>query len=184
MQPKSFSIRKLVKGDLFPGLLRHFDRYQQVTRCWRKQNGRWVLRDIAFIEQWSEGEKEDIVSDIFAPAIRGGGAVYGGFRLDGTLAGYAVVLPERFGSRRQYLQLKELYVSNECRQMGLGRALFEQAASFAKKQGAQKLYISAHSAAETQAFYRALGCTEAEEYSQALAALEPCDCQLEFDLYG
>ena len=38
------------------------------------------------------------------------------------------------------------------------------------------------SSEETQAFYHALGCVEAEEYNEALYAAEPCDCQLEYVL--
>ena len=44
----------------------------------------------------------------------------------------------------------------------------------------KKLYISAHSAVESQAFYKKMGCVEAEEYDPAHTAAEPCDCQLEY----
>lgn len=67
-----------------------------------------------------------------------------------------------------------------CRQE-LDRALFAGADLFlAAGQGGQKLYISAHSAVESQAFYRKMGCVEAEEYDPAHTAAEPCDCQLEY----
>jgi len=46
--------------------------------------------------------------------------------------------------------------------------------------GAEKLYISAHSSVESQAFYRSMGCAEAEEYNARHVELEPCDCQLEY----
>lgn len=52
-----------------------------------------------------------------------------------------------------------------------------------KKSGAEKLYISAHSAVETQAFYNAMGCAEALEYSKFHTQKEPFDCQLECILY-
>lgn len=52
-----------------------------------------------------------------------------------------------------------------------------------KESGAKKLYISAHSSEETQAFYKALGCVEAKEYNSKLVAEEPCDCQLEYSLF-
>ena len=48
--------------------------------------------------------------------------------------------------------------------------------------GAKKLYISAHSAVETQAFYRAMGCVEAQEYNQKHVEAEPYDCQMECSL--
>ena len=55
----------------------------------------------------------------------------------------------------------------------------EAACLWAKAKGAKKLYISAHSSVESQAFYKAIGCREAEEYSQPHVEKEPCDCQLE-----
>ena len=45
-----------------------------------------------------------------------------------------------------------------------------------------KLYISGHSAVETQAFYKAMGCVEAKEYNQKHVELEPYDCQLEYQI--
>ena len=47
---------------------------------------------------------------------------------------------------------------------------------------AKKLYISAHSAVESQAFYKAMGCVEAEEYNAEHVEKEPYDCQLECDV--
>ncbi len=49
--------------------------------------------------------------------------------------------------------------------------------------GAKKLYISAHSSQETQAFYSSMGCIEAREYNKTLVAKEPYDCQLEYSLF-
>ena len=67
----------------------------------------------------------------------------------------------------------------ELRGQGIGRVLFAAAARWAAEQGGQKLYISAHSAVESQAFYKRMGCVEAEEYDPAHTAAEPCDCQME-----
>lgn len=86
------------------------------------------------------------------------------------------------GSRNQYLQLSNLHVSAEYRGRGIGRLLFRAACRRAAELRAERLYISAHSAEETQAFYRALNCTEAEKLMPDLFELEPCDCHLEFRL--
>jgi N-acetylglutamate synthase-like GNAT family acetyltransferase len=67
--------------------------------------------------------------------------------------------------------------------MGIGKKLFSLVCKKAKEMGAQRLYISAHSSQETQAFYKAMGCVEAMEYSDKLVAEEPCDCQLEYKLF-
>ena len=60
--------------------------------------------------------------------------------------------------------------------------LFEHCAQWAREDGAQKLYISAHSAQETQAFYAAMGCVDTLWPSPEHVALEPFDCQLEYTL--
>ena len=84
------------------------------------------------------------------------------------------------GSNLQYADLLELHTDNRYRRMGLGRALFERCAAWARERGAQKLYISAHSAQESQAFYRSIGCVDALWISQEHAQKEPFDCQLEY----
>ena len=67
-------------------------------------------------------------------------------------------------------------------EMVLVKALFLAAADWARARGAGKLYISAHSAAESQAFYRAMGCVEAQAYMRHHVEAEPFDCQLEYGL--
>ena len=64
----------------------------------------------------------------------------------------------------------------------MGRALFLAAKGWARERGGRKLYISAHSAVESQAFYKAMGCVEAEVYHQGHVEEEPYDCQLECGL--
>lgn len=64
----------------------------------------------------------------------------------------------------------------------IGKALFLAAKDWARGKGARKLYISSHSAVESQAFYKAMGCREAQVYNQKHAEAEPYDCQLECQL--
>ena len=73
-------------------------------------------------------------------------------------------------------------ISEEYRRQGIGRKLFSLACEEAQRLGAEKLYISAHSSKESQAAYRALGCTPAEEVNEGLAAAEPFDVQMEYRL--
>ena len=78
---------------------------------------------------------------------------------------------------------KALQISfTKCAEHNSARRLFGLAVAWAKGQGAEKLYISGHSAVETQAFYQAMGCREAEECSQEHVSQEPFDCQLEYVL--
>ncbi len=86
------------------------------------------------------------------------------------------------GASGDYLDLTSLHVSQELRGMGIGKKLFDTAALWAKWQGAKKLYISSHSAVETQRFYEAMGCVDALELSQKHVEQEPYDRQLELDL--
>jgi len=80
------------------------------------------------------------------------------------------------------MDLSSIHVSQDMRGQGIGRELFSVAKRFARERKAKKLYISAHSAVESQAFYRAMGCREAEEYNLKHVEKEPYDCQLECDL--
>ena len=59
---------------------------------------------------------------------------------------------------------------------------FTNIKEWAKQKGAKKLYISAHSAVESQAFYKSMRCVEAEVYNKKHVEDEPYDCQLECDL--
>lgn len=70
-------------------------------------------------------------------------------------------------------------MSEDIRGKGIGKVLFCAAKNWAKAKGAKKLYISAHSAVETQAFYKSMGCVDAQEYQQNHVAQEPYDRQLE-----
>lgn len=162
-----------INRELFDG----FVRTQPVTQCWRKEQGEWLIKDIAFVDDWGEPEYETLVSCLRNTAATGG-LVTGAF-LQTRLVGFAAVEREPIGSRGQYLDLSSIHVSQDMRGYGIGKRLFHIAAGFAREKGAAKLYISAHSSVESQAFYRAMNCKEAEEYHSGHVEQEPCDCQLE-----
>lgn len=152
-----------------------FDGRQDVTHCWRKRDGRWVLLPIAYTD--------DSLPDAgtVLEALRTGNPAFGAWE-GGQLVGLALLARERFGSAGQYVDLAEFHVSRPFRRCGIGKELFALACRGARELGAKKLYISAHSARETIAAYRKYGCVEAEEINQALAEKEPCDVQLEYQL--
>lgn len=172
--------RNIRPQELDRALFAGFVRRQEVTRCWRKVHGEWVIRDIAFVDDWDEADYAALTACLRGTLVKGG-FVYGAFR-DGVLKGFVSAEAPAMGSRGQYRDLSSLHVSRELRGQGIGSVLFEAAARWAAVQGAQKLYISAHSSVESQAFYRRMGCVEAEEYDAAHTAAEPCDCQLEYSL--
>lgn len=173
--------RLLREEEIDRALLRDFERRQQVTRCWRREEGRWVIRDDPFIDQWSEEDYACLVRCLRRTA-RTGGAVFGALTETGRAKGFTSVEPQPLGARGQYRDLSCLHVSEELRGRGMGKKLFALAADWARSHGAEKLYISAHSAVETQAFYRAMGCVEAQEYNADHVQKEPFDCQLEYVL--
>lgn len=172
--------RTLPVGEIDRALFASFVRRQVVTDCWRRGPEGWQLQRAPFVDDWGEAEYGELVRCLRRTA--GAGGLVAGAFCAGALKGFVSVEPGRLGSRRQYLDLSSLHVSADCRGQGVGRALFLLAKRWARERGAEKLYISSHSAAETQAFYRAMGCVEAWEYQLFHLQSEPFDCQLECPL--
>lgn len=157
-----------------------FNRDQDVTKCWRKEDDKWVIKDIEFQEHWDEERKKDKIEEL-REEMKAGGSLICAYENE-ALKGYALVGNELFGSEKQYVQLFVIYVSQESRGKGIGKILFEEIIEDARKTGAKKLYISASSAIETTAFYLARGCVDTEEIDERLFDREPCDRHLELAL--
>ena len=169
--------RELKEDEICRDLFGQFIRRQKVEKCWRKEAGKWVIKDAPFIDDWSEDDYR-ILTDCLKQTILEGGFVAGAFS-EGRLKGFVAVTAGLFGGENKYLDLASLHVSEDIRGHGIGRTLFQSAKDWAGKSGAKKLYISAHSAVESQAFYKAMGCVEAAWYHPGHVAEEPYDCQLE-----
>jgi ribosomal protein S18 acetylase RimI-like enzyme len=178
----NLTYKELSINDLHPDLLQHFNRFQEVKRCWRYENNKWQLKDISFIDQWDENLKKEIVEEDFKNCINSGGFLWGVFNKANELIAFMTLLPEFFGSSNQYLQLMQIHVSYEYRNMGIGKKLFYLCVDKAKQLGAEKLYISTHSSEESQLFYTRIGCVDAEEINRKIADYEPYDRQMEFVL--
>lgn len=163
--------------EICPALFQHFIRHQVVTKCWRRENGTWLVKEAPFIDDWDEKDYQLLVSCL-RNTIQTGGFVYAAF-YQNMLKGFVSVEPGIFGGGHRYMDLSSIHVSEEMRGAGIGKTLFEAAKKWAKEMGAGKLYISAHSAVESQAFYRKMGCVEAKLYHQKHVEAEPFDCQLE-----
>ncbi|MCI6376867.1 MAG: GNAT family N-acetyltransferase [Clostridiales bacterium] len=169
--------RVLRADEICRALFAPFIRRQAVTKCWRKENGAWVVKESPFMDDWSEHDYQTLIACLKHTASTGG-FVYAAF-CDSLLKGFVSVEPFLFGGEQKYLDLSSLHVSEDKRGQGIGTALFLAAKAWARAHGARKLYISAHSAVESQAFYKAMGCVEAQVYNQQHAQAEPFDCQLE-----
>lgn len=157
-----------------------FERRQIVRACWRKQNGAWRLVPLAYEEGWDLAMRRAIAANI-ARQTAAKLSAFGAFQGE-RLIGFITVSHALFGRSARYAQLGCFQVSTPFRRQGVGRQLFALAAQEARALGADKLYISACSAVETLSAYRALGCTMACEINARLAAEEPCDVPLEYQL--
>jgi len=174
----SIKYNELISKDIDLKLFSNFDRYQEVTKCWRKENNKWVLKDICFTEKWDQDNYKSLVKEL-KNTVDNGGTVFGVFE-DDVLIGFGSLENDFFGSNKQYLQLSAIHVSNNYRGNGIGKKLFELISKKAKEMSVKKLYISAHSSKETVSFYKSIGCKEAVEYNKKLVEKEPYDCQLEY----
>lgn len=169
--------RSLSENEICRELFSAFVRHQKVTKCWRKRNGQWVVEDDPFIDEWTDADYEELILNL-KHTVRSGGFVYAAF-YHNQLKGFVSVTNNLFGASRQYLDLTNIHVSEDMRKRGIGSVLFQAAKVWAKAHSAEKLYISAHSAVESQRFYRSMGCVEAKEYNQSHVEKEPFDCQME-----
>lgn len=179
-EKKQVEVREIKRQELTRQLFAAFTRHQVVRDCLRRAEGRWVVKPDPFVDEWSEEDYAFLIKCLDG-TLDGGGLVLGAFS-EGRLKGFASVDGRPVGSKGQYLDLTSLHVSEEMRGLGIGRMLFHRAALWAKERGAAKLYISSHSAVETQKFYEAMGCRDALEYSEEHVKREPFDRQLELDL--
>lgn len=174
---KMMTYRMLSEKEIDRELFEKFIRHQRVTKCWRKVNGEWVIKDAPFIDDWSEEDYRTLILCL-KNTVCSGGFVYGAFS-GHSLKGFVSVEKGLFGGEQRYLDLSSLHVSEDMRGKGIGKLLFQAAKEWAREKGARKLYLSAHSAIETQAFYKAMGCVEAQVYHQGHVEKEPFDCQME-----
>ncbi len=173
--------RSLRTDEICLKLFHSFIRHQNVGKCWRKENEKWVIKDAPFIDDWSETDYLFLV-DCLKNTIQTDGFVYAAFcnkTQKNALKGFVSVESDFFGSAKEYLDLSCIHVSEDMRKKGIGKVLFCAAKNWAKRKGAKKLYISSHSAVETQAFYKTMNCVDAQEYNQHHVAQEPYDRQLE-----
>ena len=175
-----YQYRRLDNHNFTAHSLDGFVRHQTVTACWRKTDNDWKLVPNVYEENWLLEQRRKIAEDV-VHHINLDQTGFGAF--DGErIIGFATVSHRMFGAAASYVQLVCFQISENYRRQGVGRKLFSLACEEARRLGADKLYISAHSSKESQAAYRALGCTPAEEINEELAAAEPFDIQMEYRL--
>ena len=173
-------IKELTNNELTLHFFRHFRRFQQVTNCWRKENGTWQLTFDPFVEDWGDAEKQVLLTYL-ANTLQTGGIVLAAM-VGEKLAGFSSLEGQLFGPNNEYLQLSSLHTSYEYRGNGIGKQLFAAMASKAKHMGAAKLYIGAHPAEETMLFYKKQRCQPAQYIHPPIHDPDPDDFQLEYSL--
>jgi ribosomal protein S18 acetylase RimI-like enzyme len=172
----------LKSTDLHSNSLKNFRRYQETNHVWYKdlETNQYILKADYFVENWDDLKKEQVVTDLHN-CIQSNGIVVAALA-NGEIIGFANVEGEPFGTFYVYRELVYIHVSNEYRNKGIGRKLFQLCCEEAKAIGTAKLYIAAHPSDETQHFYRSMGCVYAVEINQEILAKEPLDIQLEYCL--
>jgi ribosomal protein S18 acetylase RimI-like enzyme len=185
--------KELSIDDLKDDLLDNFSRYQKINNYWIKNNdGIWILMnrndsnnryknaDNIYDDDWDKNEKVKIINNQLRDSIVNGGFVVGVY-LNNKLIAFANLPNGLFGENNEYIRLTMLHVSNEYRNMGIGKELFKICVEKAKTTGAKKLYISAHFSEETQSFYKKIGCVDAIYVCNDISEYHPGDDrQLEF----
>ena len=173
--------REMGLDGLRPDMLGGFIRRQEVAESWREVGGRWQLVANPYVEDWDEDALRGIVEGDFARALAEGGSLSCALAGD-RIVGFCLIGGARIGAGGKGLQMAMLHVSADYRGRGIGRALFGLGADSARSSGAATLAISANSSKETQAFYRAMGCANAEDPIRELVEREPFDVQMEYIL--
>jgi len=177
----TYEIIEIRNEDVMDDMLDTFDRRQVVSKRYCIKNSVKTLENIDFIDDWSLDERRQIVNDYIRNAYEK--SLYAtGVRINGKLAGFMVLDCHQIGPNDEYAELKQLHVSQKHRHMGIGKALFYDAVEKARDLKFSKLYISAHSAYETQVFYEDLGCICASWLYPKAVESEPYDIQMEYVL--
>jgi len=162
-------------------LLDNFNRYQEIKRCYRYENGNWTIKNNEYVENWDKNKKDHKIINFSHILNTGSGYIFGAFD-NNVLVGYAVLFNKKFGSIGQYIQLFSLQVSFDYRNKGIGKKLFGLCIEKAKNIDISKLYISANSSEETIKFYLSIGCKDAMEINKEQAEEEPFDRQMEYGI--
>jgi len=154
--------RAMRREDLHTHMMDGFEWYREITREARK-NGRVVKLRRPKVELTGADDWDDVIKYWFISpmAIReyypGYDLVFAAFDGDRVL-GYAALRDEPIGKGKDSTELMRMFVSYDCRRMGLGKRLFLLCAASARAAGTRRMVIKPDSAAETIAFYRAVGC--------------------------
>ncbi len=153
---------------------------QNVSRCWRYIDRSYKLTPVSYTEDWNLSQRRAVAKKIIDGVKCGSAAVLA--VIGGEVVGFALIDGRLFGGENKYADLAEFYVCKPFRRKGIGERLFTLACIEAENFGAEKLYISAHSAEESISAYKKYGCVAASAPDASHVEKEPFDLQLEYPL--
>ena len=128
-------------------------------------------KDIDFVDEWDLERKRDICH--YLKTVKGT-VIY--VYDDDKVIGFSNLDHKLYGD---YMVMPYIHISKPYRNKGIAKELFNMIEKAAFKQGAKKLYISAHPAVETYAFYKSVGCKLTHNIIKEMLDKEPDDLQLE-----
>ena len=70
--------RELREEEITRELFSNFIRHQNVTDCYRKENGSWIIKSAPFVDDWSEEDYRTLISCL-QNTVRTGGYVNAAF---------------------------------------------------------------------------------------------------------
>ena len=97
---------------------------QRVSNCWRNIDGKYKLIPISYTEDWNLFERKNMAKKIITALNSGATAIAA--VIDKSVIGFALLSDLLFGSSKQYVNLKEFYVSEPYRRNGIGKLLFDK----------------------------------------------------------
>lgn len=156
-----FRIENLSVDSITSDILLNFHHNQIIRRKYVNINNKWEITDTNELREWHK-EKRIWITEYLCQQIQRGGSVIGAFNRD-ILVGFCCVDGYLYGETAKYANLTMLFVDDEWKRKGIGKALFKEICKYALKNGADKLFISAIPSVETVAFYFNMGCTDAKE---------------------
>lgn len=160
-------------------LINQIDATHFIKNVWRMNNDsdNYELTEI----NWTDYELPNGLDwhlTHFRETVLSGGKAFGCFT-EHKLVGFATLNAEIFGIHEKYVLLDQLFISEQYRGQGIGKALVLMCKRQAFLFGAEKIYICAGSAENTIAFYKKIGCKHAVEINEKLFEEDPRDIQFE-----
>jgi len=163
---KNIEIKELKIEDINDDFLIDFNRYLEIIDYYIKDNEEWIIvynenkSTITWDKKYKEHKTENIIK-----IINDNGFVIGAYE-NNNLIGFACLVSKVFGTKKQYIELKYLFISKGYRDKGIGRKLFLLCVNKAKEMGVKKIYLRAGKSLETQKIYLTNNCKDIAELKE------------------